>query len=293
MSEEYYVRDPEEESARGPYDVAQLNTLAEAGKVRGSTLYFDEAIESWVPIEANESLNAEVFPVRRKLTLKQAKSEDTTAAGPDSAADADDTDADAAVTTAPTTPPEPEPEAEGESVEAILTAARGETDDTETARRQAQWRERSAALALPTLAMLLLLSALKNMSVSWKAWQPLFAGEEAALAGLAEQPLAYLAGFDLLLAIIVYLGWSAGFTAVRLRALVGLGYFGFLYWAAMIEGVASAPYLLILTSLFHISLLVCSTTLNFKVFVTGALGGLIGAVGSLAFAAIAVFTEAL
>jgi hypothetical protein len=44
---DYYIRTPEREESRGPFDASQLLTLAEAGQITENTLHYDESKEEW------------------------------------------------------------------------------------------------------------------------------------------------------------------------------------------------------------------------------------------------------
>jgi len=46
---EYYVRQPADTEARGPFTLAQLASLASSGGIDSTTLYFDAATEQWIP----------------------------------------------------------------------------------------------------------------------------------------------------------------------------------------------------------------------------------------------------
>ena len=67
---DYYIRTPEQNESRGPFDISKLLTLAEAGQINPNTLYYDEEKEEWIPIALNDALRAQVFPEREKLSLK-------------------------------------------------------------------------------------------------------------------------------------------------------------------------------------------------------------------------------
>jgi len=57
-TQEFYIRGEHDTDARGPFTQDQLASLVEAQQVDGSTLYYDAALEQWVPISTNESLLA-------------------------------------------------------------------------------------------------------------------------------------------------------------------------------------------------------------------------------------------
>lgn len=70
---DYYIRTPDYENSRGPFDAAQLLSLAEAGQITENTLHYGEDKEEWVPIALNEKLNALVFPELEPLSLKSVE----------------------------------------------------------------------------------------------------------------------------------------------------------------------------------------------------------------------------
>ena len=58
----YYIRIPEQDESRGPFDIPKLETLAEAGQINPNTLYYDVEREEWIPIALNDALRSKVFP---------------------------------------------------------------------------------------------------------------------------------------------------------------------------------------------------------------------------------------
>jgi len=53
---EYYVRQPADTEAQGPFTLAQLSSLAESGGIDARTLYFDAASEQWIPAAGSAEL---------------------------------------------------------------------------------------------------------------------------------------------------------------------------------------------------------------------------------------------
>ena len=76
MAEEYFIRAPEDETARGPYGISELETLAEADKLTPEFYYFDSQMESWAQIQTNEDLKAKIFPEKKRLSLRKKSSEE-------------------------------------------------------------------------------------------------------------------------------------------------------------------------------------------------------------------------
>ena len=114
---DYYIRTPDREESRGPFDSSQLLTLAEAGQITENTLYYDETKEEWIPIALNERLQKDVFPQREKLSLKVHQTSEE--------------QADPETESAPV-------EQEGLNVEAMLAAAEADTEETRHLKKKDQ-----------------------------------------------------------------------------------------------------------------------------------------------------------
>jgi hypothetical protein len=72
---EYFVRSPDSENARGPFSMEKLQSLAEVGQVDKSSLYYDSASEKWKAVGENEELCTQLFPQKKKLTLRKTRTE--------------------------------------------------------------------------------------------------------------------------------------------------------------------------------------------------------------------------
>ncbi len=70
MADEYYIRSIDDEEARGPFTVDDLQSLAEATKIDKETLIYDEEKQVWIEIGKWEEVCKSVFPERQKLTLR-------------------------------------------------------------------------------------------------------------------------------------------------------------------------------------------------------------------------------
>lgn len=260
MAEEFYIRAPEEETARGPYDFDKLSTLAEAGKINPDFFYFDEKMESWVRIKANEALFARIYPQKKRLVLRQKAADEDEEEGLASE------DPDAAV-----------------EVEKLLAAAEGKTEETSHIRVAANWRERTAALVTPVLSLILLVSAISVLYPGWNLLQPILEEEEGAWMGLFRQPVLFLGLLDLLLALLLFLNATEIFPFIRFRALLGAGFFGFLYAAQFANGDPRGLWMSFASLLFGAGVFTCTLTLRFSVFLSAAIVGVVGAVGLFFF----------
>ncbi len=256
MAQQYYVRQPNSDTARGPYSVDKLQGLAEADQIQPETLYFDEAQDDWVAIETNDALKAQVFPEKKRLTLRQ-KAEKSAAV--------DDS------------------EASGEprkriSVTDMLAAAEGDTAETRHVRRLERQRSHAAALSIPVIGTLLLISALSNLLPAIPVIESVI--EESDPFLLLTRPLAIVGLLDLFFAVCVFLAATEIFPVLRLRAALGLGYFAFFYWSHYQN--TGNPYDLfaaVSTVAACTGIFICTLTLNLFMLVTCAAVGLAGAAG--------------
>ncbi|MEY4488551.1 MAG: hypothetical protein RIQ79_1059, partial [Verrucomicrobiota bacterium] len=69
-TQEYYIRKPEENEARGPFSMEQLTSLAENGQVDDSSLYYDAAKEEWTPVGNDKALHDALFPAKKNLRVR-------------------------------------------------------------------------------------------------------------------------------------------------------------------------------------------------------------------------------
>jgi len=56
IQHEYYIRQPDDAEARGPFTLAQLSSLAGSGGLDARTLYFDANGEQWLPVAGDAEL---------------------------------------------------------------------------------------------------------------------------------------------------------------------------------------------------------------------------------------------
>lgn len=66
----FYIRQPDEEEGRGPYNQDQLETLAVAGQIDSDTLYYVEHDESWLPLTEHTQLAPKLFPKKMKMQMR-------------------------------------------------------------------------------------------------------------------------------------------------------------------------------------------------------------------------------
>lgn len=260
MPAEYYVRSAESETARGPYTLEQLQSLGEAGQITPETYYFDDEKEVWLAIRANLDLQGQVFPQRKKLTLRRKEADipdDETAGALEDAI---------------------EEEEHGPTVAEMLAAAEGETDETRYVKEQAKWAEKTASIIPNFLGTVLLVSALSYIYPSWTIVSDLLeAGDEADYFVLLRRPLVIIGALDLLFGLMMLLGQTSLFPLIRVRAMIGLGYFGFMGYAQFANGDPNGLILLGSAFATGIGLFILTLTLRFGQAVASGLAALAGA----------------
>jgi hypothetical protein len=197
-TQEFYIRSASETEARGPFSVEQLVSLSENGQVTPETLYYDANAEKWIVIGENAEVHALVFPEKKKLTVKKDAKVVTLNKESDSRAPI--------------------------SVQDMLAAAEGKTEDTKDNSAGMVMAERCAKLGLwGCIAMLIIAAAaeiLPSIEVLTK-FTP---------AGLLNAPLVILGVIDVFLAVMLLLGVVSLYPFIRFRAMLGLGFLGFVFW---------------------------------------------------------------
>lgn len=262
--EEFYIRTPDSEEAKGPYKIDQLQSLAEASKLDRETLIYDDTMEVWIEIGKHEELNGQVFPQRRKLTLKAAKEEKPPTEVDEKPKDDENTDAEG----------NPLP---AHDVGEMLAAAEGQTEDTEHLKRRQEKQAAAASMSLPGLGVMMLLSSFTLIFPNWDVIQEGLFGDELDYFSLMK-PMIILGGLDLIFGVFLLLAVSEIFPAIRLRAALGLGFWGFVFWAG------GDPTLMAIGVVAHLALFVCTMTLNLYLMMAGLVAGVAG-FGFLAYMA--------
>jgi len=211
---DYYIRTPEQDESRGPFDISKLQTLAEAGQVHPNTLYYDEDKEEWIPIALNENLKAQVFPEREKLSLKINKREELKAESAETG---------------------------GLNVESMLAAAEGDTAEKRKLTREKKSFDMAASIAAIGLALMMIFSALFMIL-------PLISVVQAAMgdqnfATIFNYPTILVALFDLIMGIRLLLSVTEIYPLLRGKSMLMLGFGVYLGWAIgdpMVLGLIAA-----------------------------------------------------
>lgn len=239
---EYYIRKPDSEEATGPYDIAQLQGLLENGKITPDYVYFDEAGGAWRAFHDNADLKEALFPEQKRLILKKKEKSVSLGSGDN--------------------------EREEVSVDEMLANAEGQTAETKHLHESAKWEGRAAALCLPGMAAILLISAASALIPEFGFLAELYSERE--WVRLLSHPLLILAVVDLFLALCCFLGATDAFPIIRFRAAIGMGYFGYIYWAM---GDMHSCIAVIIASL---ALFVVTLTLKFTLTLVCVVSGIVG-----------------
>ena len=209
---DYYIRTPDREESRGPFDSSQLLTLAEADQITENTLYYDETKEEWTPIALNETLISEIFPKRKKLTLKVAPPpEKKVFAEIDSALE------------------EEEEEEKGLNVEAMLAAAEADTEETRYLKQQDQSFEKAAELSSQGIGLMMLLSAVFFLMPHFSEVTKAFSN--GSYSSLINYPFILVGLVDFVMAACLFLAVTEIYPLLRGRGMLTFGFGLYLGWS--------------------------------------------------------------
>lgn len=260
--EEYYIRTPDHEDSRGPFDVDKLQSLVAAGQVTPDTIYYDQEKETWLPISENEALKVAIFPVKKALGLKigPAKSEN------------------------PNDPKEdPKPEEPGVDLSEILAAADGEIGENSELKKKRMSSER-ASIAAPTgLACILLLSAVSLIYPLLSVLTSAFSDGE--YLALLSYPFLLVGLIDLLLAVALGLGVTEVYNYVRGRAMLTIGFGLYVGWGLQ------APEMTIAFALGGIGVFTATLAHRFGLLVAAITLGALGHLGLVYLAVTGRFSD--
>lgn len=240
---EIYIRNANETEARGPFNVDQVASLAEAGQVTGDTLVYDALTEQWVALSANANLMAAVFPEKKKLALKAKEIK---------ALNRED------------------PNAKAITVNDMLAAAEGRTEDTKGKADPEIAMMRAAKIGMLGATVILLAAAAGEVLPATEA---LMSGD---LGRMMLQPLVFLGVVDIVLAVLLGLGMATIYPFVRFRAALGLGLVGFMFFA---QGL-NMPLLQLVAGC--VGLYLCTVVVSLIPAIVAVVAGL-GGMGTLAW----------
>ncbi len=197
-TQEFYIRGENDTDARGPFTQDQLSSLVEAQQVDGSTLYYDAALEQWVPISTNESLMGFLFPEKRRLKVRPK--DDIESLNVEQAGDAPI------------------------RVEDMLASAEGRTSDTRGKIDPKISAERVSGVARYLLILTLLLSMFAMLMPRLDVVYSLDVLE------MVTDPFVVLGLIDVFFVIVLLLGATSSYPVVRFRALFAVGMLCFMFF---------------------------------------------------------------
>lgn len=201
---EYYIRQPDSEEARGPYDLGRISDLIEAGKADVTTLYYDEEREDWIPLIDQPEFREILFPEKRRLGLRAREVTERV--------NLDDDDEEEAV-----------------SVDEMLKHASGSSAETGNVTERESMRAAFASASVMVLGFSLLFSAGFVFYPNYNEILTLFEEDEPYLLLLS--PPVWVGLFDLFLALCCFLSATEVYPLLRFRALTGAAYYGYIFWA--------------------------------------------------------------
>ena len=251
---DYYIRTPDREESRGPFDASQLLTLAEAGQITENTLHYDETKEEWIPIALNKQLKADVFPEREKLSLKISESKNKT--------------------------PEEEDiseEKEGLNVNDMLAAAERDTKETRHLKKKEQSFHKAAALSTNSIGIMLLLSAITLLTPHFTIINT--AISEGNVGTIFNYPFIILGLFDFLMAVFLFLAVTEVYPILRGRGMLTLGFGAYVGWAL------GEPMIMIPSAAAGFGIFYATISQNFSTMIMASILG-IGGNALLAYLAI-------
>ena len=205
--QEIYLRNATDTEARGPFNLEQVTSLADAGQVTADTLIYDATAEQWVALSTNAELMGAVFPEKKKLSLKAKEIK---------------------------TLNKPDENAKAITVDDMLAAAEGRTDDTADKQNPEIAMLRAAKVGMWTLVGALAVSAIGTILPNVDA---ILSGDPGKIFA---QPVILLGVLDVALAVMLGLGMVSLYPFVRFRAALGFGFLGFIFYAQGLPGPITA-----------------------------------------------------
>jgi len=251
---DYYIRTPDREDSRGPFDASQLLTLAEAGQITENTLHYDETKEEWIPIALNEQLKADVFPEREKLSLKISEAKDDEPVTVDGAE-----------------------EKEGLDVNDMLAAAERDTEETRHLKKKEQSFHKAAALSTTSIGIMLLLSAVALLTPHFTIINT--AISEESVGTIFNYPFIVIGLFDFLMAVFLFLAVTEVYPVLRGRAMLTVGFGVYVGWAL------GDPMILIASAAAGVGIFYATISQSFSTMIIASIAG-IGGNALLAYLAI-------
>ncbi len=262
---EYYIRKEGDEEASGPYNLDQITSLIEAGKLDKEAYVYDIDKEEWIPIEENEELMDILYPKKTKLTLQTEPEETEEEKASDKKSKKDSKQS------------ESENQKAGISVQTMLAQAEGREGDDLSGKSPVEKRAQSAFLGLRFTTLFVLGSAVTMAFLEWDLVKT------ANAIQMVRSPYILFGIADVLLGIVLLLQVTEIYPLVRFRAAIGLGTLSILFFT-------SGDLLLALANIvLSVSIYFCTATLNTRKVIPFCVTGVLGLAGYIALVILPIF----
>ena len=209
---EYYIRRPDSDEVRGPFNLDKLYTLAEAGQIDRDTLYYDETKQDWIPLDSNEALRTGVFAEKRTFDLRPSPGDANFNVMPMEKSVSMEDAIRAEV-----------------KVDDLLLAAEGATGKTKNIVVERKLDEKILGYTPVILGGMMTASAIllawRDLDKVNTAWQT------HDLMPLVRDPLVVVGTVDFIFAVLLFLWISEVYPVLRARMAIGVGLFSYIAWS--------------------------------------------------------------
>ncbi|MEC7906768.1 MAG: DUF4339 domain-containing protein [Verrucomicrobiota bacterium] len=260
---EYYVRKEGDEEASGPYNLDQITSLIEAGKLDKEAYVYDIDQEQWIPIEENEELMEILYPQKKKLSLKVEPEETEEEAKEREKAEKKNGK-------------DPEEAKTSISVPEMLAQAEGRVDTG--GRSPGEEPARSAFISLRFTTLFIIGAAVSMVFLEWELVKT------ANALSMLESPYIIFAVIDILLGIVLLLQATEIYPLVRLRAAIGLGTLTLLFLTSGDSMLALA------NAVLCVSIYFCTAILSTPKVIPFCITGILGLAGYITLVILPIFS---
>jgi hypothetical protein len=283
---EYYIRREGDEDANGPYDIDQLSSLFEAGKLEKDAYVYDIDNETWITIEECEELMKILFPEKKKLTLRSddpepepdSEESDESEEKPTETAKGDKKSKNKANSKKQTEEPV-EKKKQSISVTQMLAQAEGRDSEKPGGKSPIEKRAQAAFIGLRFATLFILGSAASMICLE------LDLVLAADFLKMLKSPYLIFAMVDLILGFFLILQVTEVFPLVRFRAAIGLGTLSILFLTS------GEPLLAASNAVLAISTYLCTATLSLpRAAIPFGITGTLGLIGYIALVILPAFT---
>ena len=283
---EYYIRREGDEDANGPYNIDQLSSLFEAGKLEKDAYVYDIDNETWITIEECEELMKILFPEKKKLTLRSddpepepdSEESDESEEKPTETAKGDKKSRNKSNSKKQTEKPV-DKKKQSISVTQMLAQAEGRDSEKPGGKSPIEKRAQAAFIGLRFATLFILGSAASMICLE------LDLVLAADFLKMLKSPYLIFAMVDLILGFFLILQVTEVFPLVRFRAAIGLGTLSILFLTS------GEPLLAASNAVLAISTYLCTATLSLpRAAIPFGITGTLGLMGYIALVILPAFT---